>query len=355
MTLRTRLLLGYGYLVVLLVITAVSAASGFFGLSNGIDKILQENFASVRASTDMLEALERQDSAMFEALLGEGRGDESLVEADAEFFRALDDARENITVEREEELVRQIEQDYDRYQEARDKLISRSPDEPLSQYNEQVFPQFVDTKQDVLELLDVNHAAMVDADREARSTAVRNGVWLGVLVTVGLLSFVFLTRALREHLLSRLAEFEEVTQAIAEGDEYRRLPSDRDDELGVIARHFNATVDRLDEVGSEAKGRLAEYRGLVVGLLADVPDEAVLLALDGSMIASMLSEANETLLMRHRDEIQDMCREEHSQSDSDFFEYDLGEATCQFELVKSKGTRPVGWLGRIEPYGDEEE
>lgn len=356
MTLRTRLLIGYGYLVVLVVITAVSAASGFFGLSQGIDRILEENFASVEASTEMLEALERQDSAMFEMLLGQKRGSDTLVEADAEFFKALDAARSNVTVEQEGALVRQIEADFQRYQAARDELISEHPDKPLAQYNDAVFPLFVDVKEDVLALLDVNHDAMVEADREARSTATRNGVWLGVLVTVGLLSFVFLTRALQKHLLARLAEFEEVTEAIAAGDEYRRLPAERDDELGVIARHFNAAVDRLDQMRSQSSGRLSEYKGLVIGLMAEVPDEAVLLGLDGAVISSMLSEANETLLRRHLDEIADLSKECYRKSDADFFEYDLGDAACQFELVKSKERRPVGWLGRIvEREGAEEE
>jgi methyl-accepting chemotaxis protein len=354
MTLRTRLLIGYGYLVLLLVVTAVSAAIGFFGLSKGIDRILEENFDSVESSTRMLEALERQDSATFKHLLGDSSRDR-LDEVDATFENSLAAARANITLEREAELIDQIERDYEAYRVAREELIARGPARPLVQYNEEVFPHFNRVKEDVMTLLDVNHDAMIAADRAAQASAMRSGVWLGVLVTIGLLSFVLLTRALQKHLLSRLAEFEEVTEAIASGDEFRRLPVERSDELGTIARHFNTSIDRIDEVRSEARGRLSEYKGLVVGLLAEVPEEAVLLALDGSVIASMLSEAHDTLLMRHRDEIADESKEHFETSDSDFFEYDLGEATCQFELVKSKSRRPVGWLGRVLDADEEGE
>ena len=82
MRIRTRILVGYGYLVGLLVLGAASAAIGFQQLGAAIDRVLAENIDSVRASIAMLESLERQDSATLRLLIeGEPRS-EALDAAD---------------------------------------------------------------------------------------------------------------------------------------------------------------------------------------------------------------------------------------------------------------------------------
>lgn len=258
MSLRTRLLIGYGYLVLLIVLAAGGAAIGFFDLSRGIDRILQENVRSLTAATDMLEALERQDSATLAALVQPGVGPEirqGLDHADIAFAESLADAKGNLTVEGEEKLLAQIEQEYNRYTELREALLARRLESPLAAYNEETFALFVHVKQSVLDLIEMNRLAMVEADRQARQTAMQNGVWLGVLVALALLSLIFLSRALRRVLISRLTSFEKVSEAIAAGDAKRRLEVGYKDELGSIARHFNAAIDAQEHLRQEAQGQ----------------------------------------------------------------------------------------------------
>lgn len=196
MTLRLRLLLGYGYLVGLLLLATGSAMLGFFHLSESVDVILEENFNSITAAMRMLEALERQDSATLAALL-EGRGEVPEMEAHEEaFLAALEAAEGNVTEEAERPLLERLRRDFMAYREARDRLLAAQPASPLRAYNTRVFPVFSTAKSQVFELLDLNHQAMVEADREARQAALQNGAWLGFLVAVALISLVFLSRAL---------------------------------------------------------------------------------------------------------------------------------------------------------------
>ena len=293
MSLRLRLLLGYGYLVALILLMAGSSVLGFLDLSAGIDRVLDENFRSIAASMRMLEALERQDSATLAVLIDpdadEGQGMHTFEES---FAQAMAEAEANITEDAERNVLTELRQHYDRYRQARDDLIQRQPQRPLRAYNDTVAPAFFAAKRAALSLLDINHAAMVNADREARQTAIRSGAWLGFLVLVALFSLLLLSRAMQRHVLERLSILNEVTEVIAEGDEHRRLPDDGRDELSIVAWHFNTALDRHAELAATMEGRLCQQRQLTLALAQQQKPPLAILGLDGSVVVDLLDQGS---------------------------------------------------------------
>lgn len=286
LTLRLRLLLGYGYLVAMLLLATGSALLGFLHLSETVDVILEENFASVRAAMDMLGALERQDSATLVALI-EGRADvPQMADHEAVFLEALETAEGNVTEEAEIPVLEELRQGFRQYQQARSALLAARPEQPLRAYNREVFPVFSEVKGSVLELLDVNHRAMIEADRETRESAVRNGAWLGVLVVVALLSLVFLSRALQQHVLHRLDELRQQMGSIVGGQHQRRLRDHHRDELGAIARHFNELLDQVQQLEGRLRGRLGQERQAVLGLVRQLGGDAAVYDLSGRLLAA---------------------------------------------------------------------
>jgi HAMP domain-containing protein len=114
---------------------------------------------------------------------------------------------------------------------------------------------------------------------------VQNGAWLGFLVTLALLSFVFLSRALQRDVLSRLENLRRGLAMVMAGDLQRRLAEDGSDELTGIARHFNALLDYYQKIEARGRGRLAMERRLVLALLAICGEGAVLYDLKGDRLA----------------------------------------------------------------------
>lgn len=355
MSLRTRLLLGYGYLVLLILLTAGGAAVGFFELSKGIGKVVENNFQSVTASTEMLGALERQDSATLRALVDPNQSQESktkLAEADKAFAEAFDKARSNATIEGEKDVLADIDSTYKHFHTARDELVGTRPDRPLVAYNQRVYRKFRDVRAQVFELLDLNQEAIIAADREARQTAVQNGVWLGILVTIALLSLIFLSRALQRHFLARLGHFREVSEAIAEGESQRRLKAGSDDELGSIARHFNSAIDTQKQLRAEAQGRLNQQRQLLIGALAQRDEAVGLLGLDGTIVASTMEGEAGYALEAHRNWVEkegrELLRAFESGDEPPHAQLELGaDMILEFQLLVAQGRRPVGWLTRV--------
>ncbi|MCW8141113.1 MAG: hypothetical protein KIT58_19605, partial [Planctomycetota bacterium] len=63
MTLRTRLLLGYGYLVALLLATAMLSALGLQRFGRSLDRVLLEDVRRVEAALAVLHALDQHAAA----------------------------------------------------------------------------------------------------------------------------------------------------------------------------------------------------------------------------------------------------------------------------------------------------
>lgn len=288
MSLRLRLLLGYGYLVGLLLLVAGSATLGFLHLSAGIDVVLEENFRSIQASMEMLEALERQDSETLAGLLEGVPRDEELAVHERTFVDALRIAQANVTEEDENEVLGRIRDAFESYRRSRDVLLAAPPDRPLAEYNRAVFPSFTAVKSGVLRLLEINQAAMVRAERQARSAAVQNGAWLGFLVLLALLSLILLSRVLQRQVLSRLNELREGIEAIAAGHGGRRLRETGNDELTLIARRTNELLDRHQKLEARTNARLAEERRLTVSLVDALGPGVAVFGLDGRCLIGSL-------------------------------------------------------------------
>ena len=351
MTLRLRLLLGYGYLVGLLLLATGTSMVGFLHLSAGIEGVLEDNFTSIRAAMAMIEALERQDSATLAALI-EGR--EELVEAEASgrsFEEALEEASGNVTEEGEADAGAAVRQEYAAYREARARLLAARPERPLAAYEEAVYPRFSAVKGRVLELLAMNQRAMFQAEREARRTAVRSGTWLGFLVVVALVSLAFLSRAMQRLVLARIERLVEGMSAIA-GRHRRRLREEGEDELARIASGVNALLDQYDRLEASTRGRLAQERRLVQGLVAAGGPRAALFGLSGELWAG---EPGQAVVERVGAWIRQEGRGA-AEAGEPFTatvpvpaggpEGGEGAGEVRLDLLVAPGGRPVGWLAR---------
>lgn len=348
MTLRTRLLLGYGYLVALLVLAAGSSIFGFFQLSIGVEEVVEENFESMRAAMTTMEALERQDSATLAALL-EGRADAAEMASHEQAFReALAAARSDVTEPEEAEILAAIADGFADYRRERDLLIAERPERLLAAYNERVFPRFSGVKAGVLELLAAKQQAMVRAEREARETAIQSGTWLGFLVVIALVSLVFLSRVMQRQILSRLERLSGGIEAMTVGHR-RRLREEGEDELAVIARQVNRLLDQYDELKAASQGRLAQERRLVLGLVRSLDGRAALFALSGELLAGEVAPgAVERGIVAW---IRGEGRKRAEAAEPSRATVSADGREIELELVVAPGNRPVGWLARVRAPG----
>lgn len=344
--LHTRLLLAYGYLVALVLVGAAGAALGFHTLGNRLNVVLGENFDSVRASMDMLEALERQDGAVVRALLGREGARETVTSSEREFLDALGRARANVTEEDERPVLASIEAAYSDYRAARDALLDGRDGavSSLAAYERDGLPYFVPVKTGVRSLLELNHRAMLDADRAARQAARDRAVGYAALTALALVSLGVLSRGLRRGVISRLDELRGVAGAVRRGDLRRRAAEDPADELGEVARELNRLLDAHDELRGRFEARQSRLRDLIVGLLGTLAGPAAYLAWNGDLIGSTFDEADTARIAeRARAEVAAAVDEAGGEDPAPR----AIDERLRLEPVLAAGRRPVGWLVRL--------
>jgi methyl-accepting chemotaxis protein len=210
---------------------------------------------------------------------------------------------------------------------------------PLQAYEEETFPRFIEVKESVFALLDLNHRAMIEADERAQRAARLRALGHGSLVLVALLSLVFLSQALGRSVLDRLSELASVAAAIATGDRQRRATATHHDELGSVGEQLNAVLDRLAEMEGSTAGRLNQERQLTLALLDELPAPAAIVSLTGAVVASRLS-------VERTRQVEAAARrlprpEEWSAGDAPMEVEDRG---MTFRPLRASGLRALGWL-----------
>ena len=115
---RRKILFGYGASLILVVVVLAWAMFHLLRLGQASDSILEENYRSILAAENMIDAVERQDSAVLLILLGfKEQGHSEFRDNETIFLQWLGRAKDNITVTGEKEVIEAIERGYTKYLE----------------------------------------------------------------------------------------------------------------------------------------------------------------------------------------------------------------------------------------------
>ncbi len=196
--LRQKLSLGFGGLLVIILIIGIQSIVYLTKLGESIDVILRENYRSVIACQQMKEALERMDSGILFELLGyTQKGDELIRKNELVFEMALQVELNNITLPGEGEKANHVQNLFDQYRTALRKIEdSRVPiTVRRNAYFTDLFPLFLQIKDAAGEILRMNQQNMSDANDMARNSAAAARkqmyilLFVGVIVAIGFIFF----------------------------------------------------------------------------------------------------------------------------------------------------------------------
>lgn len=211
MRVRSEILVGVGALLAVQVATTLAAIGLLARMSPAVERILEENVATLTAVEDMLAALAVEDGA--------------TVATRSPFAEALARARANVTEPEEVPLLAEI-----------DGLA------PAAVAGDPVAVREVVARLE--ELSDVNRRSMARMDARARQLGMA-GAWAAVgLGTIGFVMSVGVSRRLARRIEEPLAEVDAALAAAGHGDIHRRcIVREGPSELVRIAREVNELLD----------------------------------------------------------------------------------------------------------------
>ena len=133
MRLRLKVLSGFFILAFMLTIAGAWSIYELQNTSGTVQDLLSENYKSINSGKMMIEALEREDSAVLLLMLGrwqEGRS--ILASADSQFQEGFQAAANNVTIEGENEFIDAIRSEYATYKAIWQPTTTSTRSTPLS-------------------------------------------------------------------------------------------------------------------------------------------------------------------------------------------------------------------------------
>ncbi len=289
MKLRTKILLGFGATLFLVVIVWAWAIFNLNWLGNTSDAILRENYRSILAAENMIDTVERQDSAVLLLLLGyREEGLAQFQTNEIEFLQWLARAKDNITIEGEADIVAGIEAGYRAFLVAfarlRDLEITDSA-AAVAYYHESMLPQFQSVRDSSIALRELNQQTMLTASQRTQQLAQR-AVWSTMLVgtTATLLGLAF-SLWLSWILVSPLRAMSKAADRIADGDYDVTLDIQAQDEIGQLASKIQTMSYKLKTFHRMNVGRVIEEKRRSDAIIRSIRDGIVVVNADLDIVA----------------------------------------------------------------------
>lgn len=159
----------------MLFLAGVWSINELSSISGSVDKILEENYKSIQAGNTMVEALEREDSAILLLLLGHWKLGRNILESGDSLFNAgFDIAYNNITIPGEKEQLDSIKAAYANYKNMWETpIVDTEREGNLTWYSDKLHISFNKAKTLVNRLTSLNNTNMYQTALVVKSRANR--------------------------------------------------------------------------------------------------------------------------------------------------------------------------------------
>ena len=176
MKLKNKILLGYSLSLALIIMIGGWGITNLRRLGKASEAILKENYNSILAAENTIEALERQDSAILLFLLeNRDRGSQQFRQNQIEFLKWLGRAEGNVTIPGEGEIIASIESAYQEYLRAFSE-IEQQGNATTEDYYESIVPIFQQIRDRSDQLRNINQSAMEAASGNAQQVSTQ-AIW----------------------------------------------------------------------------------------------------------------------------------------------------------------------------------
>ncbi len=190
MKIRTKILLGFLMLAVMLAVAGAYSIYELTSISTSVQKLLDDNYKSINAAKQMMEALEREDSGILLLLSGKWKeGRTTIFDAHRNFEKAFDIASHNVTIPGEKDLVDKINAQYQTYRSSWDRpIVGTEYESNPNWYLEKAHRDFTEVKTTVEKLMALNDSAMYQTASTLKNRAHR-AVMPGIVAILTALVF----------------------------------------------------------------------------------------------------------------------------------------------------------------------
>jgi two-component system, NtrC family, sensor histidine kinase KinB len=278
--LRQKLSLGFGGLLLILLIIGSQSIIHLSELGSAIDVILRENYRSVIACQEMKEAIERMDSGILFIFGGEKQQGADLIEKnEAAFDKALQSELNNVTLPGEGERAHRLQDLFNEYKVRlrETEAWKGSAEGQRHSYFNTLLPLFQKIKGTADEILRMNQKNMSDANDRARSSAASAKRRMYILLLIGMMLAVAFVLFTGKWVLDPVNRLIRSAEEIKGGNLDLVIPSSSRDEIGRLSAAFNEMASALRESRRSDQAKLARIQRATEQAFKSLPDAVAII------------------------------------------------------------------------------
>ncbi len=297
-TLKGKISLVYIGLVALIAIVGITAFVNLFTLNRAINGLMVANYKSINAASNMMDAIERQDSAVLMYIeVDPQKGKEVFADNNDEFLKWYNINANNVTEKGEEELIKSIDASYTNYvrlfmdlQEIRSR---QGVEQAVDFYNSKMMPDFINAKKQLKELCLLNENAMFRSKALATANA-RNSMYLVLGLSIFAIAGGYIvSRFFANKFLMPVSLLTQTMRLVKAGDLNQQANILSKDEVGELAGEFNNMTRRLQEYEQSTLGTLLKEKNKSLAIVRSISDPLILLDTDYKVV--LINDACERL------------------------------------------------------------
>lgn len=190
MGLRLKILSGFLILTVMLFIAGIWSIYEINSIGTSVQRLLDDNYTSINAAKKMMEALEREDSAVLLLLLGKWEPGRAIIaSADSLFNQAFQIAHSKLTIPGEDARLDSVRSSYQTYKNLwKRPIVDTKKEGDLDWYFEQVHSSFLEVKTAVNSLMILNEQIIYRTASDLQNRANR-AIMPGIVAIISALVF----------------------------------------------------------------------------------------------------------------------------------------------------------------------
>lgn len=280
-TLKAKFSIVYLLLFVITLIIGVVSAFNIYNLEKSINGLMVDNYRSIRAGNEMLEALENENSSILTYInISRNKGIEDFHKYSNTFYNEYYVEANNITEKGEKELVEEINKSNVRYLQQFSKLQEMSASNNTSIvefYNTQVTPEFNNLRDLISKLVLLNEKNMFDSKDIVTHDAQNSMYIILTLSAIGIVIGFILSLFSLKKFLSPLYALRENMKAVKEGNINQQTTIETNDEIGELSIEFNNMTKRLQQFEHSTLGRVIAEKNKSIAIVKSISDPIIVL------------------------------------------------------------------------------
>ncbi len=284
-SLQSKIAAGYVVILVLLIAIAIWSLTIIVQMSDGMNQLLLQNYNSVIASENMVETLERQNSAQF--LMFSTRADfldaqVAKFEKDKEiFFKWFQQSSDNMTHPREKAILDSLRDSYREYLKGHDDLVrlirARDLRNARSYYIDWILPKNTLMKEKCFRIFEINQALMYAANTKTQEAANRAIVTIVLLASITVLFGMYASWKFTSFIVAPVRVLTETVREIGQGRLDRSVEVRSADEVGQLGEEFNRMTERLRRFETLNIDRIIAEKQKSDSIVASIADPLIVI------------------------------------------------------------------------------